>query len=120
LISAYTPIYDVSLIIPNVLITGDIVWRHSKEQHDRRLIVAVLVLAGLLICTAWVTQESAKVYGFQPLTLVLLAWGCFQIGLAWWGPSLCPHRCHRVDSRAAGSFTTRFPPPPVATRAENP
>jgi hypothetical protein len=49
ILSAYTPNYDVSLIIPNVLITGDIVWRHS----------------------------------FQPLTLVLLAWGCFQIALAW-------------------------------------
>jgi hypothetical protein len=88
LFSAYTPIYDVSLIIPNVLITGDIVWRHSQRQRDRRVLVAFLVFAGLLVGTAWCTQESAKAYGFQPLTLVLLAWGCFQIALAWWGLSL--------------------------------
>jgi hypothetical protein len=87
LFSAYTPIYDVSLLIPNVLITGDIVYRRCQGPTDRRLIVAFLVLAGLLLCTAWVTQESARTNGFQPLTLVLLAWACFQAGLAWWGPS---------------------------------
>jgi hypothetical protein len=85
--SAYTPIYDVSLIIPNVLVTGDILYRRCQGQHDRRSVVAFQVLVGLLIGTAWGTQEWARLYGFQPLTLALLAWACFQLALLLGRPS---------------------------------
>jgi hypothetical protein len=81
LFSAYTPIYDVSLLIPNVLITGDVIYRRCQQHPDAVLARSFCVFVGLLITAAWVTQHSAQVYGFQPLTLVLLAWGCFQIAV---------------------------------------
>lgn len=80
--SAYTPIYDVSLIIPNVLVTGDVLYRRSRSHGDRRPLAAFLVLVGLLVCSAWGTQESARIHGFQPLTLGLLCWACFQTAMA--------------------------------------
>lgn len=80
--SAYTPIYDVSLIIPNILVTGDILYRRSGGHRDGRPLAVFLVLVGVLVCCAWGTQSSARINGFQPLTLVLLSLACCQISWA--------------------------------------
>jgi Flp pilus assembly pilin Flp len=50
-----------------------------REEEGATMVEYGLMVA--LIAAAWVTQHSAQVYGFQPLTLVLLAWGCFQIAV---------------------------------------
>jgi len=86
LFSAYTPIYDVSLLIPNVLLTGDLVYRCRAEPRGQTWWTAYGTLVAMLLGSAWITQESALACGFQPLTLVLLAWAWFQVALLWRGP----------------------------------
>ncbi len=85
LFSPYTPIYDVSLLIPNVLMTGTIIHRRWKADQEQDATVVFLVLVGLLISAAWATQPLARLYDFQPLTLVMLVWACFQMALVFQG-----------------------------------
>ncbi len=77
--SAYTPIYDVSLLIPNLLVTGDALERRRHGPGNRRPNFAFLLLAALVVGSAWVTQVTARLYGFQPLTVVLLSLACCQV-----------------------------------------
>lgn len=102
--SAYTPIYDVALVVPNVLVTGEVIYRRCQGQAAGRAKLAFLLLAGLLVFSAWVTQASARVAGFQPLTLVLMSWSCFQVAFAVRGPfraaTPAEARPTRIHSRA--------------------
>src|SRR5262249_22657317 len=77
----YTPIYDLSLIVPNVIMTADVLYRRPRSEGWKPgfvfgSLVALLLLAGTC------TQTSAIAIGFQPMTLVLLALGAYQAYLA--------------------------------------
>lgn len=77
----YTPVYDVILVVPNVLITMEALYRRPRGAGHPpgprfTTILVLLVLGGL------VTQRLAESYGFQPLTLVLLILGGYQATLA--------------------------------------
>ncbi|HEX8200527.1 MAG TPA: glycosyltransferase family 87 protein [Isosphaeraceae bacterium] len=74
----YTPIYDAALVLPGVIVTADVLARRGGGRLPGRF----RALLGLLGLVPWVSQALALAMGFQPLTLVLLALGAFQIDLA--------------------------------------
>jgi hypothetical protein len=73
----YAPVYDTTLVLPGVLMTADVLARRSGGT----LPPGFRVLVALLVLTPWITQALARSAGFQPLTLVLLALGAYQIAL---------------------------------------
>lgn len=77
----YTPVYDVSLVLPGVILTADVLYRHPGDT-GRPLGPGFRTLLALLALVPWVSQALARAVGFQPLTLVLLALGGYQIALA--------------------------------------
>lgn len=80
--SAYTPIYDASILIPNVAISLGIAYQYAQKTGDYRprnwLLGAILLVFG----SSWITQELARHTGFQPMTIALLALCAVQIRLA--------------------------------------
>jgi hypothetical protein len=74
----YTPVYDAALVLPGVIVTADVLARRGGGRLPGRF----RALLGLLGLVPWVSQALARAVGFQPLTLVLLALGAFQIDLA--------------------------------------
>jgi hypothetical protein len=80
-INLYTPIYDLTLAIPGVLMTADVLYRRPRDvRHPLGPVFGMLII--LLVVGAGVTQGLAHDYGFQPVTLVLLAMGTYQAVLA--------------------------------------
>jgi hypothetical protein len=80
----YTPIYDLSLLVPNVIMTADVLYRRPQSAGWRPgPIFGVLVALAILVGAC--TQTIAAKYGFQPMTLVLIALGGYQAYLAAWG-----------------------------------
>jgi hypothetical protein len=75
----YTPVYDVALVLPGVILTADVL---SRRSASRSLDPRFRALLALLVLVPWVSQALALSIGFQPLTLVLLALGAYQIRLA--------------------------------------
>jgi hypothetical protein len=75
----YTPVYDVALVLPGVILTADVLYRRGG---GRTLEPRFRGLLALLVLVPWVSQALALTIGFQPLTLVLLTLGAYQIGLA--------------------------------------
>jgi hypothetical protein len=74
----YTPVYDVALVLPGVILTADVLYRRAGSRSLDPRFRAILAL---LVLVPWVSQALALSIGFQPLTLVLLALGIDQIGL---------------------------------------
>lgn len=85
----YTPIYDVSVAIPGVLIAMDAHYRRpnpSEAPPGARF----ATLVALLVLGSWFTQVLARRLGFQILTPILFALGASQALLARRGTSAKP------------------------------
>ena len=72
-LNVYGPIYDVTLVVPGVLIGSNALRRQSPTEWP----LAFRWLLAIVFVGALVTQPLAQTLGFQPLTLVLLALGLF-------------------------------------------
>jgi hypothetical protein len=77
----YTPIYDLTLLIPGLVMTADSIYRMSGPARSLqgRLFLA---LAVLLVAGEWYSQTLARDHGFQLLTPILVVVGAYQLSLA--------------------------------------
>jgi hypothetical protein len=73
ILNIYGPIYDVSVIVPGLLIGANSVRLENPDGWPRRF----RGLLAFLFISALVTQPLAQRLGFQPLSLGLLALGSF-------------------------------------------
>ncbi|HEV2950308.1 MAG TPA: glycosyltransferase family 87 protein [Gemmataceae bacterium] len=80
-VNVYMGIYDLILIIPAVLWTAEVFYRHPNRMAS--YFPTFKLLAFLVIVLSWITQPLARVTGVQIITLVLLALAAFQLRLAW-------------------------------------
>jgi hypothetical protein len=68
----YVVIYDSTLIILAVVLTaGSLAHRHLPRGF-RWLLLALFLIP-------WVARQSAQSYGLQPMTIALVAFGCYQL-----------------------------------------
>ena len=67
----YVVIYDTTLIILAVVLTAGLL--SSKLPRGFRWLLLALFLI------PWVSRQSAAAYGFQPMTVALAAFGCYQL-----------------------------------------
>jgi hypothetical protein len=106
--SLYTPIYDMSLMIPNMLMTADVLYRRPRNpEHPPGRLFGTL--AALLVLAGWLTQSLARAYGFQPATLILLAVGTYQAILA-------SHELPVAGGRGDSGTSSRASIVPIASR----
>lgn len=77
LLNIYVPIYDSILVTIAVVLTLGAL----REMNWTRATNVVILLATMTFVVAWFTEAVAKVYAFQPLTIVLLALGIVQCSL---------------------------------------
>src|SRR5262249_3995909 len=77
-LNGYIGLYDAVLSVPGLLITAGLPFRRARALPPR--FKSVLAL---LYVVSWVSQHLALSMGFQPLTLVLMALGSYQLALAW-------------------------------------
>ncbi len=68
----YVVIYDSTLIILAVVLTAGALARPHLPRSFRWLLL-------LLFLVPWVARQSAQNYGFQPMTIALIAFGCYQL-----------------------------------------
>jgi hypothetical protein len=76
-LNGYIGIYDVILAVPGLMITADVLYRRAGG-----LTFGFQSLLALLYVVSWVSQHLARATGFQPLTLILMALGAYQLALA--------------------------------------
>ena len=76
-LNGYIGLYDVILAVPGLLITADVLYRRAGG-----LTLGFKLLLALLYVVSWVSQHLARSTGFQPLTLLLMALGVYQLVLA--------------------------------------
>jgi hypothetical protein len=77
LFNPYTPIYDLTLLLPGVLLTAESLWLRYGNDLEGRLGTAQLILAALYF-GPHLSQLSAKALGVQSFALVLLALAVWQ------------------------------------------
>jgi len=75
-LSPYTPIYDVVLVVPAAALLASSMY---GDQRDRTAFSGWLLL---LYMTPWITQSFAEFLHFQPLTLVLATGGVWGLRLS--------------------------------------
>jgi len=75
-LSLYTPMYDAILLVIAVIITADFLLRRAGALSN-----SFLWLLVLLYTTPFFTQALARAIGFQPFTLVVAAFGIYQLRL---------------------------------------
>ncbi len=80
-VNVYMGIYDLILIVPAVLWTTEVFYRHPDRTASYFPTFKLLVF--LVVVLSWITQPLARVTGVQIITLVLLALAAFQLRLAW-------------------------------------
>jgi hypothetical protein len=79
-LNIYLGIYDSSLIVLSALLTTDILYRRA-DAHGPALTTTYRNLLLLLYVVPWITEIVAQVTGIQLYTLVLAAFGIYQIRL---------------------------------------
>jgi hypothetical protein len=79
-LNIYLGIYDSSLIVLSALLTTDILYRRA-DAHEPALTTTYRNLLLLLYVVPWFTEIVAQVTGIQLYTLVLAAFGIYQIRL---------------------------------------
>jgi hypothetical protein len=79
-LNIYLGIYDSSLIVLSVLLTTNVLYRR-EDSHEPALTTTYRNLLLLLYVVPWVTEILAQVTGIQLYTLVLAAFGIYQIRL---------------------------------------
>jgi len=80
-VNVYMGIYDLILIVPAVLWTAEVFYRHPNRTASCFPTFKLLVF--LVVVLSWITQPLARMTGVQIITLVLLALAAFQLRLAW-------------------------------------
>jgi hypothetical protein len=78
LLSSHTGLYDVCLIVIGLMITTDRLCQ-GTEDHGLALPPGFQRLLLLLYVAPWFSQVVALLFRFQPMTLILIALGLFQI-----------------------------------------
>jgi hypothetical protein len=68
----YVVIYDATLIILAVVLTAGSLAHPHLPRGFRWLLLALFLIP-------WIARQSAEAYGFQPMTMALFAFGCYQI-----------------------------------------
>ena len=76
----YTPIYDLTLLIPGLLMTADVLYRRPRT-HGHPPGKMFVMFAVLLVLGEGVSQTLARDYGFQLLPPIVLALGAYQVAL---------------------------------------
>jgi hypothetical protein len=80
-INIYFPIYDTVILVIGVVITINSLYHHSSDLSSAINSNLKSILC-LLYLTPWITQYFAKYIGFQPYTLILIAFGIYQLLMA--------------------------------------
>jgi len=68
----YVVIYDSTLIILAVVLSAGSLAHSQLPRGFRWLLLALFVIP-------WVAKQSAQSYGFQPMTVAFVAFGCYQL-----------------------------------------
>jgi alpha-1,2-mannosyltransferase len=68
----YVVIYDSTLIILAVVLTAGSLAHPYLPRGFRWLLLALFLVP-------WVARQSAQNFGFQPMTIALVAFGCYQL-----------------------------------------
>jgi Glycosyltransferase family 87 len=68
----YILLYDVTLIISAVVLSSAFLFKAQLPRSYRWLLLALFIVS-------WVEVDSARVLRFQPITLILIALGCYQL-----------------------------------------
>jgi hypothetical protein len=101
-LNLYIGVYDVILIVAGLLITADVLYQCARGTATA-LTPAFKSLLALLYVVPWFSQHLARVTGFQPFTLILIAMGTYQLALAWRErPDGRRSACDRIDSGWSG------------------
>jgi hypothetical protein len=77
----YTPIYDVTLVIPGLIMTGEVIYGMTRERREREARVFIGLMVSLIL-GEWYTQTLARDHGIQLLTPILAVVGIYQLALA--------------------------------------
>jgi hypothetical protein len=80
-LNAYIGVYDAILAVPGLLFVADALYRRAGASA-KALTPGFQSLLILLYLIPWVSQHLARSTGFQPLTIVLVALGAYQLMLA--------------------------------------
>ena len=86
LFNAYTPIYDLALLIPAVLLTAEhLIAEEAKARRgwNTSAMVWVYLSLAVLFFGPHLSQSVAKLTGCQPFTLALLALTVWQARQFW-------------------------------------
>jgi hypothetical protein len=78
-LNIYLGIYDTTLVVLSVLLTIHVLYRRANGLQFELAPVHKLAML-LLYLTPWVTQPIARLTGVQLYTLVLAAFGGYQLG----------------------------------------
>lgn len=82
LFNAYTPIYDLALLMAGAALTAEhLVQRHGPNVG--RTLAATQLLLAIVYFGPHLSQAMAKSTGTQPFGLVLAALAVWQVGLLW-------------------------------------
>jgi hypothetical protein len=68
----YVVIYDSTLIILAAVLSAGSLAHSQLPRGFRWLLLALFLIP-------WVAKQSAQSYGFQPMTVALVAFGCYQL-----------------------------------------
>jgi hypothetical protein len=68
----YVVIYDSTLIILAAVLSAGSLAHSQLPRGFRWLLLALFVIP-------WVAKQSAQSYGFQPMTVVFVAFGCYEL-----------------------------------------
>jgi hypothetical protein len=77
----YTPIYDLSVLIPGLVMTADYLYRMTGPNRPRQSRLFIVLMVSL-IAGEWYSQTLARDHGFQLLTPILVIVGAYQLALA--------------------------------------
>jgi hypothetical protein len=77
-LNIYLGIYDTTLVVLSILLTTNVLYRWARDEHEA-LTPAFKYLLVLIYLVPWVTQVVAPITNIQLYTLVLAAFGLYQL-----------------------------------------